>query len=120
MGASAWSCLVSNFTNLYTGSKPTFSGTNGGYEAVGGYGWSDYATAGRKAFRCFVSNAGQIALRSKYTNNGYTWTVIEVNTTNGTGNILISTFCPQTYPDYPETNGNLIPVNEGSNNEGGE
>lgn len=96
LGASAASALYGNFDNAdkFTGTKPTMLGTHGTtyhYEAVGGYRWSDYATQGRRAFRVYVSNfTDSIGLNTTYTNNGFTWTVVEVNVTGGNGNILIT------------------------------
>lgn len=118
LGYSAAAALNNNFNNVnkFTGIIPIMQGTNGstfGYEAVGGYGWKDYATAGRKAYRVFVTGVGSIELGSKYTNNGYTWTIVEVNVTDGNGNLLITTFAPQAYPDEPEINGTLTPVSTG-------
>jgi len=118
LGAGAATALYDNFNNVdkFTGIIPIMQGTNGntfGYEAVGGYRWEDYATAGRKAYRVFVTGVGSIDPGSKYTNNGYTWTIVEVNVTDGNGNLLITTFAPQSYPDAPEINGTLTPVSTG-------
>ena len=105
--------LYNDFNNSgkFTGTIPTMLGTKGNpnhYEAVGGYRWADYATKGRRAFRCQISNFTEsIGLNSTYTNNGFTWTVIEVNVSGGTGNILI-TKQDISGSDAPLTNGNLV------------
>lgn len=116
-GRDAAIALYANFANTdkFTGTAPTMwgmKGTTPKYEAVGGYRWADYATAGRRAFRCQVSGVGAIALNSEYTNNGFTWTVVEVNVTSGTGNILI-TKNDVGGTDAPQTNGTLVPVGSG-------
>ena len=113
LGASAAFALYSNFDNAdkFTGTKPTMLGTRGTtyhYEAVGGYRWADYATQGRRAFRCYVSElSSTIPLQAQYTNNGFTWRIVEVNITEGSGNILITKY-DIGGTDSPETNGTLI------------
>lgn len=113
LGASAASALYGDFDNAdkFTGTKPTMLGTHGTtyhYEAVGGYRWSDYATQGRRAFRVYVSNfTDSIGLNTTYTNNGFTWTVVEVNVTGGNGNILITKH-DTGGSDAPTTSGNLV------------
>lgn len=61
-----------------------------GYEAVGGYGWWEYATAGRNAWRVDVTGVTSVALGSIYkdTNNHY-FSVVEVNLNAGTGNLRL-------------------------------
>lgn len=113
-GASTMSRLYENFTSpdRFTGVAPTFVGTQGTtykYNAQGGYTLSDYATQGRRAFRLQVTNAPTIILNGKYTNNGKTWTVVEINVTEGNGNILI-TKGDTTGTDAPQTNGTLVPA----------
>lgn len=113
LGFGAARALQNDFSNSdkFTGTKPTMLGTKGGdwhYEAVGGYRWADYATAGRRAFRCYITNFTEpIGLGTKYTNNGFTWTVVEVNISSGNGNILI-TKEDVGGTDAPETNGSLV------------
>lgn len=116
-GAEAAQKLYDIFHNAekFTGVAPIMCGSMGTtpkYDAVGGYSWADYATAGRRAFRCQVTGVGAIALNSQYTNNGFTWTVVEVNTTGGTGNILITKY-DVGGTDAPQTNGTLVPVGSG-------
>lgn len=60
------------------------------YFGKGGWKWTDYTTAGRPAFRFQVSNVTALSLDAIYTNNGHTYTIIEINVTNGTGSILCS------------------------------
>lgn len=110
--------LYNNFNNTakYSGAIPIFAGTKGTtkkYEAVGGYRWADYATAGRRAFRVQVSGIGAVTLNSTYTNNGFTWTVIEVNVTGGNGNLLI-TKQDTGGSDAPTVSGNLVSTTGGA------
>lgn len=67
--------------------------TNGtvGWEGNGGWSWSDYATAGRPAYRFQVSGVTiPPVVGNTYTNNGVTFTVAEVNITGSTGNIRMT------------------------------
>ena len=115
LGASSAIQLYNDFQNSdkFAGVAPVMLGTKGTtphYEAVGGYRWVDYATQGRRAFRCYVSNfTDPIGINTKYTNNGFQWTVIEVNVTGGNGNILI-TKEDIGGTDAPLTNGSLVSV----------
>lgn len=119
-GAGSANALYNDFndSSLFSGTKPTMLGVRGTtpkYEAFGGARWADYATEGRAAFRCQVTGVGAIALNSTYTNNGTTWTVVEVNVTDGTGNILITAneLMPPTHS--PQTNGTLVSTSGGAN-----
>ena len=59
-----------------------------GYFGEGGWRWSHYVSEGEKAYRFEVSNVNSLSIRSKYINNGSTFTIQEINVTNGSGNIL--------------------------------
>lgn len=61
-----------------------------GYFGVGGWQWSSYTTAGRPAYRFQVSGVTSLTVGAVYTNNGNIFTIMEVNVTEGTGNILCS------------------------------
>lgn len=77
------------------GTIPKFLGTNGTvegdkYESGGGYGFSDYATAGRAAYRVPVTEISSLSVNAIYkdtANNQYV--VAEVNISDGNGNILL-------------------------------
>nr|DAO26778.1 MAG TPA: hyaluronidase [Bacteriophage sp.] len=76
-------------TNInFVGKKK--NGTTG-YFGEGGWNWSDYTSARRPAFRFQVSGVTSISIGAVYTNNNFEYTVIEVNVTSGTGNILLGT-----------------------------
>lgn len=117
-GADSAAALYADFANasMYSGVAPVFVGSKGTtpkHEAFGGARWADFATEGRAAYRCQVSGVGPIALNSQYTNNGFTWTVVEVNVTDGVGNILITKFSLASNQDAPEANGVLVPTGGG-------
>lgn len=61
-----------------------------GYFGVGGWTWDSYTTQGRPAYRFQVSGVSSLAVGAVYTNNGNTFTIMEVNVTAGSGNILCS------------------------------
>lgn len=54
----------------------------------GGWAWESYSTAGRPAFRFYVTGVGSISVGAVYTNNGHSYTVAETNITSGAGSIL--------------------------------
>lgn len=119
-GADSVAALYADFANnsFYTGVSPVFIGTKGTmpkHESFGGARWADFATQGRAAYRCQVSGVGPISLNSTYTNNGFTWTVVEVNVTDGVGDILITKFSLYSNNDAPEESGILVPVGGGDN-----
>lgn len=61
-----------------------------GYFGVGGWTWDSYTTAGRPAFRFQVTGVNTLSVGAVYTNNGHSYTIIEVNVTQNSGNILCS------------------------------
>ncbi len=65
-------------------------GTDAGFFAKGGWDWSGYTTAGRQAYRFQVTGVTSLSVGAVYTNNGVSLTILEVNVTEGTGNILCS------------------------------
>lgn len=75
-----------------------------GYFGIGGWSWTDYTTAGRRAIRFQVTGVGTLSYGAVYTNNGHNYTIIENNTTEGTGNILCSVDYGSSYvPDSTMT-----------------
>lgn len=77
-----------------------------GFFGVGGWNWKNYCVKGSRKIRFFVSGADIISPKSKYTNNGTEFTVVENNTTLGVGNIL----CSISGQNDPETSGILQKV----------
>lgn len=85
---SGGSPVGKGLTNIqFVGSRK--NGTTG-YFGVGGWTWDSYTTQGRPAYRFQVSGVSSLAVGAVYTNNGNTFTIIEVNVTAGSGNILCS------------------------------
>lgn len=77
-----------SLTNIaFVGSKQ-----NGitGYFGVGGWTWENYTQQGLPAYRFQVTGVTSLSVGAVYTNNGNTFTIMEVNVTGGTGNILCS------------------------------
>ena len=95
LGASAAKELYNNFNSSekFTGTIPTMLGTQGTsnkYEAVGGYGWKDYATKGGQGYRVPVSGVTALSVGAIYkAGNNNVFQVKEVNTSDGSGNILL-------------------------------
>lgn len=75
-----------------------------GYFGEGGWNWSDYTSAKRPAFRFQVSGVTQLNMDAVYTNNGFEYKIIEINVTEGVGNILCST---SSSSNVPQTSGVL-------------
>ncbi len=95
LGSGAATALYDNFndSNRFGGTIPNMLGTHGTtkhYEAVGGYKWESYATKGSPAYRVNVSNVSSVGLWAVYSDGSHNFEVIEVNITEGTGNILLS------------------------------
>lgn len=112
LGATTASSLYVVFHDAtrFTGTPPTMLGTRGDevkYEAVGGYTWADYATAGTYAYRVSVSGVSSVGLGAQYSIviNGSTvqLTVREVNITGGTGNILLEAAYGAQVANFPAT-----------------
>ena len=72
----------------FVGKMRTSNGT--GYYGEGGWRWNHYVTEGSRAFRFFVTNVNLLSIGSQYNHNGSTFTIKEINVTEGSGNILCS------------------------------
>ena len=109
LGFGVASKLIDNFSNTerYQGEIPLFLGTRRRskyrYEAVGGYGFEDYATKGRYTYRVYVSDVSSIQIGALYTIDGYPnpFEVREVNISNREGNILFEYRYGQQVMDFP-------------------
>ena len=75
------------------------------YFGEGGWTWNSYTTKGINAYRFQVNNVSSLSVGSQYTNNGNTFTIMEINITDGSGNILCSV--PSLTP-APSASGTLI------------
>ena len=110
LGDSTAGSLFSNFNdiNKFTGIIPIMRGTRGTtvkYEAVGGYGWRQYATSGNYAYRIQVTGVTSASVGATYTLNSYPnpFTIREVNIVDGTGNMLIEYQYGGQVADFPVT-----------------
>ena len=88
-------------SNLSFVGKKTKNGY--GFFGEGGWKWSSYTTKGETAYRFFVSNVGSLSINATYSLNDSTYRIIEVNVTNGDGNIL----CIRSGNTTPPTSGVL-------------
>lgn len=96
LGANTALQLYNNFQNSaqFSGTMPAMLGTRAGdgynYEATGGYGWLEYATSGRAAYRIYVSGVTSLGVGSVYSDtDSHYFEVREVNITDGSGNALL-------------------------------
>jgi len=122
LGRDTCSNLYTNFTNSnkFTGTIPAMVGTRGTgdfhYDAVGGYTWRDYATSGRYCYRIFVEGVTALEVGATYDLNidgtNVRFSIIEVNTSSGTGNVLLENGYGSRVPDFP-TSGTLTKVSGG-------
>lgn len=71
-----------------------------GYVGYSGWGWVDYATQGRPAFRFTIGTTPNVAIGNVYTNNGYSYTIIEIS---DDGTILCSTSSASNTPQASGT-----------------
>lgn len=75
------------------------------YYGVGGWTWLNYITkATGGAFRFYVSGVNQLSIGAVYTNNGYSYTIQEINITGDSGNIRCTTSATT---NIPTTSGTL-------------
>ena len=72
-------------------------------EATGGWAWRDYVSQGRQAYRFQVSGVNSINMGDVYVGGGLTFTITEINVTDGVGNIR----CTYTGSGSIPTSGNL-------------
>lgn len=109
----------------FTGSKPnmvgsvesTMFGLTTKHLSYGGWSWSNFATVGIKNWRLQVSNIGALEISAKYidsSNNAFS--VVEINTTDGTGNILITKAYMSGYgnADLTSMSGTLTKISDGT------
>lgn len=83
----------SGLANISFLGRKTGEGT--GWEGNGGWTWSSYATAGREAYKFFVSAVSSPpSIGAVYINNGIKYTVSEVNLTAGKGYISALSSAP--------------------------
>ena len=99
------------FGNInFVGSKKN---STTGFFGVGGWSWKSYTTSGSPAYRFQVSNVSSLTIGSKYTNSGNTFTIMEINVTEGIGNILCSV---ESLSPAPENTGTLTKTSGNGDN----
>lgn len=59
------------------------------YYGHAGWSWASYLSPATKQHRITVEGVSSVSVGATYTNNGNTYTVLEVNLTDGDGNILL-------------------------------
>lgn len=79
----------------FCGSK---KGDGAGWFGIGGWNWASYTLAGNPAFRFYVTDVESLSIGAVYTHNGFSYTIAEVNVTEGVGNILCKTSSKDNVP----------------------
>ena len=94
---------------VYRGKKTiTKNGQTTDYFGVGGWTWNNYISESTVFyFRFFVSGVNNVSIGDIYSNNGYDYTVAEINITSGTGEILCSSSAST---NTPQASGTLTRV----------
>lgn len=86
----------------------TLYGQSASFFAKSGWSWEDFATEGRYAIRFYLEGTNRVTIGTKYTNNGHTYEVIELNTIDGVETIRCSTGSGNTpSPHGDNVNGTL-------------
>lgn len=102
---------LSNIKFVGSQSK-TLYGQTAKFYAKSGWGWKDFVTNSQHAFRFYLSGTDNPVVQGNtYTNNGYTYTVIEVNTIDNVETILCST---SSASNTPQASGTLTPTSGAS------
>lgn len=81
-----------------------------GYFGVGGWEWRHYTTEGLPAYRFEVTGVTALLAGVTYTNNGHMFKIMEINVTEGNGNILCAV---ESLEDAPESSGVLTKASSG-------
>jgi len=100
-GTSTYDAVQANFadSNRFSGVAPTIHN-----QSKGGWHWGVYANAGSLNYRVQVSNIGTLGVGAQYTDgNNNLFEILEVNTTGGTGNVLIGKLYKPPYGYNPLT-----------------
>ena len=78
-----------NLLNISFVGRKTGSQSDVHQEATGGWSWVDYSGVGRAAYRFFVSGVNVLSIGATFrdSNSNYVFTIVEINVTNGSGEI---------------------------------
>lgn len=98
------------FNNVHFVGRKTATNESVNLEATGGWSWNNFISTGQRAIRFQISETiGNITYGNKLTHNGNVYTVLEVNLTEGIGNIRCSGTNESAAPVLPtESNGILV------------
>ena len=81
---------------------------------VGGWVWANYLVKAKGgAFRFYVENVSSLSIGAVYSNNGYNYTIQEINVTGTSGNIRCTT---SANTNVPTTSGTLTKVSGDGDN----
>lgn len=97
---------ISNVTFVGRLSKEQ-GGETANYEGKSGYGWKDFVEGRNPKFRFYIDNNATVNEGDVYSNSGYQYTVIEINTIEGQLTILTST---SNVNNIPQESGTLTKV----------
>lgn len=124
IGASgtATGCWTAELKRLLNNNNLSFVGRKKGsvedvnLEATGGWSWGNFVRTGTPAIRFYVTNVnttGTFRNGSKLTFEGNTYTILEINITNGSGNIRCSGATEITDPVDPSSSSGVMAVSQG-------
>lgn len=111
--ATTPTALSLNNYNFVGRKKNSTIGDAVGWEGTGGWTYNSYNSAGDTAVRVNVTNATSLSIGDRYSVNGYTLEIAEINVTNGTGNVRFLFFYTTPYNsdfDATPTSGTLTKV----------
>jgi len=99
---------LTNITFVGSMSK-TLYGQTANFYGKSGWGWSDFCTIGRAAFRFHIASPDGISEGNVYTNNSHTYTVVEINNVGeGTGTDDWTILCTtSSASNTPQSSGTL-------------
>ena len=80
-----------------------------GYFGIGGWSWQDYTTKGRNGVRFYVKDVQNLRIGDEYTDGNYNYYIVEINVTEGVGNIL----CGTSNTNAPSGEGTLTKISGG-------
>lgn len=106
---------ITNITLVGNMSK-TIRNQTAHFEGHSGWAWSDYATSGKPAFRFYLEGSNNNVVQgNQYTNNGHTYKVFEVFTTEEGGQSVETIKCStSSTSNTPQSRGTLTPVSGAS------
>ena len=90
------------------------TGTSGAkFEGKSGYSWKDFVEGRSPKFRFYIDNSSNVNEGDVYSNNGFNYTIIEINEIEGQLTILTTT---SNLANTPQPNGTLTKISGGGDN----